>query len=107
MQRSYLDAFSSLSQSWGPGLVTFERFTTVAEILERFHAMDLQLTDVLNAFSGDDWDAVIVRPDDTKRTRRGQLEIYAQFMLIFLGKASVYARAHGHDLPPSVLTFVG
>jgi len=28
-------------------------------------------------------------------------------MLIFLGKATVYARAQNRDLPPSLLTFVG
>ena len=51
--------------------------------------------------------AVITRPDGTKRSRRGQVEIYAQFMLIFLGKATVYARVRNRDLPPSLLTFVG
>lgn len=107
MQRSYLDAFSTLDQTWAPPRSPQEHPTTVAEILDQFHAVDRELAMVLDAFSGDDWDAVIARPDDTKRTRRGQLEIYAQFMLIFLGKASVYARAQAHIIPPSLLTFVG
>lgn len=107
MQRSYLDAFSTLDQRWSPPRSPDEYPSTVAEILDRFHSIDHELATVLDGYSGNDWDAVITRPDDTKRTRRGQLEIYAQFMLIFLGKASVYARAHGHPLPPSLLTFVG
>lgn len=107
MQRSYLDALRTLEQKWDPPRPAVEHRITVAEILEHFHALDRELEVVLDAFSGEDWDAVITRPDGTKRTRRGQLEIYAQFMLIFLGKATVYARVQNRALPPSLHTFVG
>ena len=70
-----------------------EHRTTIAEILENFHALDRELELVLDSLTNDQWQAVIVRPDGTKRSRRGQLEIYAQFMLIFLAKATVYSRA--------------
>ncbi|MEO8262668.1 MAG: hypothetical protein ABI566_08875 [Pseudolysinimonas sp.] len=106
-QRSYIDAFNTLEQNWAPPRSAHEHPTTVAEILDQFHQLDREMAGVLAAFSGIDWDAVIARPDDTKRTRRGQLEIYAQFMLIFLGKASVYARAQNREIPQSLLTFVG
>lgn len=107
MQRSYIDAFGTLDQRWAPPRSEVEHRGTVHEILQNFHALDRELQLVLNAFAGDDWDAVITRPDGTKRSRRGQLEIYAQCMLIFLGKATVYARAQNRDLPPSVRTFIG
>ena len=92
MQRSYLDAFTTLDQTWAPPRSALEHRSTVAEILERFHRLDRELELALGSFTVDEWDAVIVRPDGAKRSRRGQLEIYAQFMLIFLAKATVYAR---------------
>lgn len=107
MQRSYLDAFGTLDQKWAAPRPAPDHRLTVAEILEHFHTMDRELELVLDSYSDEEWDAVINRPDGTKRTRRGQLEIYAQFMLIFLGKASVYARAQGRVIPPSLQTFVG
>jgi hypothetical protein len=107
MQRSYVDAFRTLDQEWAPPRSALEHRTTVAEILENFHTLDRELAQVLDSFSGDEWDAMIARPDGTKRSRRGQLEIYAQFMLIFLAKATVYARAQGRDIPPSLHAFVG
>ena len=107
MQRSYVNAFSSLDQKWAPPRPAIAHRKTVAEILQHFHTLDREVELVLESFSGNDWDAVITRPDGTKRSRRGQLEIYTQSMLIFLGKATVYARAQNRDLPPSLLTFVG
>ena len=107
MQRSYIDSFSTLDQKWAPPRPAIEHRKTIAEIRQHFHTLDREVELVLETFSGDDWDAVITRPDGTKRSRRGQLEIHAQFMLIFLGKATVYARAQNRDLPPSLLAFVG
>ena len=107
MQRSYLDSFSTLEQRWAPPRSALEHRTTVAEILENFHRLDRELELVLDSFTDDQWEAVIVRPDGTKRSRRGQLEIYAQFMLIFLAKATVYSRALGRGIPPSLHTYVG
>ena len=107
MQRSYLDAFTTLDQRWAPPRSAPEHRSTVAEILENFHRLDRELEATLGSFAHDEWDAVIVRPDGTKRSRRGQLEIYAQFMLIFLAKATVYTRAQNRDLRPSLQTFVG
>jgi hypothetical protein len=107
MQRSYVNAFSSLDQKWAPPRPAIEHRKSVAEILQHFHTLDREVALLLDSLSGDDWDAVINRPDGTKRSLRGQLEIYAQFMLIFLGKATVYARAQNRDLPPSLLSFVG
>lgn len=107
MQRSYLDAFATLDQRWAPPRSALEHRSTVADILENFHRVDRELALVLDSFTHDEWDAVIVRPDGTKRSRRGQLEIYAQFMLIFLAKATVYTRAQNRDLRPSLLTFLG
>ncbi|MEO5965266.1 MAG: hypothetical protein ABIR11_07350 [Candidatus Limnocylindrales bacterium] len=43
----------------------------------------------------------LVRADDNG------LEIDAQFMLIFLAKATLYARAQHRDMPPSLQAFVG
>jgi hypothetical protein len=107
MQRSYLDAFRTLDQRRAPPRSALEHRTTVAEILENFHSSDGELKLVLDSFTHDEWEAVIVRPDGTKRSRRGQLEIYAQFMLIFLAKATVYSRVQNRDIPPSLQTFVG
>ena len=107
MQRSYLDAYSTLDQRWVPPRSALEHRTTVAEILENFHSLDGELKLVLDSFTDDEWEAVIVRPDGTKRSRRGQLEIYAQFMLIFLAKATVYSRVQDRDIPPSLQTFIG
>ena len=107
MQRSYLHAFSTLDQRWAPPRSALEHRATVAEILEDFHTLDRELELVLDSFTRDQWEAVIARPDGTKRSRRGQLEIYAQFMLIFLAKATVYSRAQNRDMPPSLHTFVG
>ena len=107
MQRSYLDAFTTLDQRWSSPRSALEQRSTIAEILEDFHRLDRELELVLDSFTHDEWDAVIVRPDGTKRSRRGQLEIYAQFMLIFLAKATVYTRAQNRDLRPSLRTFVG
>jgi hypothetical protein len=107
MQRSYIDAFITLDQKWLPPRHADEHRASVTEVVHHFHDLDRELELVLGSFTGTDWDSVVSRPDGTKRTRRGQLEIYAQFMLIFLGKASVYARAQGHAIPPSLQTFVG
>ena len=107
MQLSYLESFTTLDQKWATSRSTLDHRRTVAEILEHFHLVDRELEVTLDSFRGDDWDAVITRPDGTKRSRRGQLEIYAQFMLIFLAKATIYARAQNRDLPQSVQTFVG
>ena len=107
MQRSYHDAFTTLDQRWAPPRSALEHRSTIAEILENFHRLDRELDLVLDSLTHDEWDAVIVRPDGTKRSRRGQLEIYAQFMLIFLAKATVYARTQNRDLRPSLQTFIG
>ena len=107
MQRSYLDAFTTLDQRWAPPRPAREHRPTIAEILDNFHRLDRELALVLESFTHDEWEVVIVRPDGTKRSRRGQLEIYAQFILIFLAKATVYTRAQGRDLRPSLLTFLG
>ncbi|MRG60299.1 hypothetical protein GE115_10535 [Agromyces sp. CFH 90414] len=107
MQGSYLDAFVELEQHWAPPRPPGQHRSTVAEILDDFHALDRELQRVLGTFSGEDWDAVITRPDGTRRTRRAQLEVHAQFMLIFLAKATVYARAQNRVIPPSLQTFVG
>ena len=107
MQLSYLGSFATLDQRWPPPRSALEHRSTVAEIMENFHSIDRKLQLTLDAFSADDWEAVIRRPDGTRRSRRSQLEIYAQFMLIFLAKATVYAQAQGRDLPQSLQTYVG
>ena len=107
MQLSYLEAFTTLEQKWASPRSSTHHQQTLAEVLEHFHRVDRELLAALDSFTGDDWDAVITRPDGTRRSRRVQLEIYAQFMLIFLAKATVYARAQNRKLPPSLQTFVG
>ncbi|GAA1709197.1 hypothetical protein GCM10009809_01790 [Isoptericola hypogeus] len=107
MQGSYVEAFRSLAQTWPPSRPLHRHDATVEAVRDRFATLDHELQLALAGLAGEDWQAVVARPDGTRRTRRAQLEIYAQFMLIFIAKASVYARAAGRGLPRSVATFVG
>jgi hypothetical protein len=102
IQSDYLASFATLSMSWSspePGL-------PLDQVRARFAAQDASMAECLARYGAAGMTEVVARPD-LSRTRAEQVEAYAQFALIFLARASVYVRAQGRQLPPSVAQYVG
>ncbi len=82
--------------------------TTIAQLTEWFPLLGAELAAVIGAFTDDDLENSVTRaPHGFQMPVEMQLEIYLQAVLIFSGKATIYFRAMGKPLPPSVLEWIG
>lgn len=102
IQSDYLASFETLAMSWSSRGAELQ----IDQVRLRLAAQDASMAECLARFGAADMAEVVARPD-LSRTRTEQVEAYAQFVLIFLARASVYVRAQGRQLPPSVAQYVG
>jgi hypothetical protein len=105
LEASYVDSLRDHVQRWPSSDLAGPPATT-SRLRERFAALDAAMEAAVVASSNGE-DARITRPEGQITTPREQIEIYTQAMFIFLGKAVVYLRAMGKDLPPSVAHYIG
>ncbi len=98
VQHAYVHSFRTFSQNFSyrhkqPGLDA-----SVTKLKLWFEKLDLDLRQVIESLSEE---AIQSRKIDRGYdvTPRAQLEIYQQALLIFYGKASVYLKAMGKELP--------
>ncbi|WP_431277995.1 hypothetical protein [Leifsonia poae] len=100
-QRDYLRSFTRGVMVWSEPIPP----ASLAMARRLFDAQDDELVAILTS-SHFDPKAPIDRPDLT-RTANEQIEAYVQFMLMFLAQATVYLRAQGRPVPPSVAANIG
>ncbi len=100
VQHSYIESFKTFSQSWHFRNPAPEVERSVAALKEWYAAMDHEMKEVVAALTEDDLrDRTIDRGPNFAVLPRWQLDVYREALLIFYGKASVYAKAMRKPLP--------
>lgn len=114
--KSLLSELADIEESYVGSLVTLEqRFEltsvsneiSLASIRERFAAVDVELGDLFDAWSPEDYEVKLKRADGWELTRDRQLEIFVQAILIVVAKAAVYLKSMNRPLPESVADWIG
>lgn len=108
VEHAYVEGFKAFKQDFNYR----HPDTTIATSVERLKAwyktLDADLKAAVEAYTDADIDSKVVKRDSGwEAPIETQLEIYVQAMLIFLGKAAIYARALNKPLSKDFTDWIG
>jgi hypothetical protein len=107
VQRSYIDSFKTLKQSWDYRHADTNVQTSLAALKAWYKSLDDEMAAVLTAFSEADVASKTIERGSFSPDLRLQVQIYIQALLIFYGKAACYLRALQKPLPEMFVQWVG
>lgn len=105
VQHAYNESFKTFTTDFAyrnPGVET-----SVEKLKTWFAALDAEMEKTLSAFSDEDLSKTIDRGGGYQMPVELQVEVYLQALLIFFGKASIYAKAMNKTLPESFQSWIG
>ena len=106
VEYSYLQGMKDFSQDFSYRNPDPALAGSVSAITAWSRELDAELRTVAEAFSDDDLSRVIHRASGFEMPVEMSLDVYVQAQLIFFGKATVYFKAMGKELPESVADWI-
>ena len=107
VQYSYIQSIKEFHQHWDFHNPDPVMETSVARLKKWYDAMNGEMEATVAAFTDLDLAKTVDRGDGFVIPVEIQLDIYLQALLIFFGKAAVFLRAMGRDLPGQMVEWIG
>jgi hypothetical protein len=108
VEQSYIDSFKTFKLDFSYRNTTPGLEQSVAQLVERYAALDADLKSTIEGLSEEDIAGrVVERNENFKLPPQIQLSIYNEALLIFYGKAIVYLRAMGKTPPQQMQDWLG
>lgn len=104
-QYAYTQSLKTFQQDWSYRNNETDLDKSVARLKAWFQVLDEEMKTTVAAFSDEDAQKTIDRGGFTTPVKL-QLEIYLQALLIFFGKATIYAKAMDKPLPQSMQEYI-
>jgi hypothetical protein len=102
VEQSYIDGLTRFAQDFSYRNSEEGLAGSVSRLTDWSHALDTELIRIVSALSDADLERTVTREGGFEMPVGMSIDVYVQAQLIFFGKASVYFKAMGRELPPSV-----
>ncbi len=106
IEHSYIQSLKTLKQDWSYHNAEAGLESSVARLKAWYQTLDDELQATVSAFSNEDLTKLVDRGGFSAMVER-QVNIYAEALLIFYGKAIVYLRAMNKPLPEQFQDYFG
>jgi len=107
VEYSYIQSLKTFKQDWDYHNTDAEIESSVAKLKAWYQLLDEQMQETVSAFSDEELTKSVERPGGHAMPVEMQLDVYVQALLIFLGKATIYAKAMKKPLSEAMQQYIG
>jgi hypothetical protein len=107
VEHAYIQSFRTFKQDFSYRDTTPGMEGSVAQLKGWFAALDGQLQAAVESLSDEDISSKVIDRGSFELPPQINLDVYKEALLIFYGKATVYARAMGKELPEQWREWIG